>query len=183
MAAYQAIFRNILTLSSVAVIATGCATAVTGPSATAQLQATKGNAVSGVVTFTQADAKVYVRGEVKGLKPNAVHGFHVHDKGDCSSGDGMSTGGHFNPTGKPHGEHGSHGSDAHHTGDLPPLVADSNGMAKFEFVSTSLAVGTGIANVVGRGLIVHKDPDDFKTQPTGNSGARVACAVIVLDTK
>ena len=152
-----------------------CASTPNGPHATAQLQPTLGNLTSGSVSFVQTGNKVRVTGEVRGLKPNAEHGFHVHDKGDCSSGDGMSTGGHFNPTSAPHG---NHGMGIHHIGDLPSLKADANGVAKFNFESSSIAVGGGVSDIVGRGLIVHRDPDDYKTQPTGNSGPRLACAVI-----
>jgi len=98
----------------------------------------------------------------------------MHEKGDCSSGDGMSTGGHWNPDSTPHGPQG----EAHHAGDMPSLVADANGNAKASFSLDGVTVAAGPKSVVGRGLIVHKDPDDYKTQPTGNAGARVACAVI-----
>ena len=83
--------------------------------AKAALAPTNGNSASGTVTFSKQSNAVRVEGEVRGLKPNAEHGFHIHEKGDCSSGDGMSTGGHFNPTAQPHGAH-SHGQ--HHAGDL-----------------------------------------------------------------
>jgi len=152
-----------------------CAGYPAGPSATAQLAPTKGNAVTGTVTFTQQGDAVLVSGEVRGLATGKEHGFHIHDKGDCSSGDGMSTGGHFNPTGK---AHGAHDHSEHHAGDLVSLKADANGMAKFSYTSTTISVGSGASDVVGRGLIVHRDPDDYKTQPTGNSGPRMACAVI-----
>ncbi len=146
------------------------------PGATALLQPTTGNATSGSVVFMPAGGgKVMVKGEVRGLKPNAEHGFHVHEKGDCSSGDGMSAGGHFNPAGAPHG---NHDAGAHHAGDLPSLRANASGVATFNFESSTISVGSGAADVVGKGLIVHKDPDDYTTQPTGNAGARLACAVI-----
>ena len=99
----------------------------------------------------------------------------MHEKGDCSSGDGNSAGGHFNPTAQPHG---AHSAAAHHTGDLPSLRADASGVARFSFESPSITVGSGVTDIVGRGLIVHRDPDDFRTQPTGNAGPRLACAVI-----
>lgn len=99
----------------------------------------------------------------------------MHEKGDCSSGDGMSTGGHFNPRGKPHASPTTHDR---HAGDLPMLVADAAGNATLVVEVDVIAVGSGDTDVIGRGLIVHKDPDDFATQPTGNSGARVACGVI-----
>ena len=158
-----------------ALLITACATPAPGPTASAKLMSTIGNTTAGDVTFSQKGDKVRVSGVVSGLKPNAEHGFHVHDKGDCSSGDGMSTGGHFNPDGKPHG---AHGAGAHHAGDLPSLKADASGTARFNFESNTIAVGAGVANVIGRGLIVHRDPDDYKTQPTGNSGPRLACAII-----
>lgn len=154
---------------------TACASTPTGPTASAQLMATQGNAVTGQVQFTQKGDKVLVTGEVRGLQPHTEHGFHVHDKGDCSSGDGMSAGGHFNPDGK---AHGAHAQPEHHAGDLPSLKADANGTARISFESATLSVGSGKTDVLGRGLIVHRDPDDYKTQPTGNSGPRMACGVI-----
>jgi Cu-Zn family superoxide dismutase len=141
--------------------------------AVAKLEPTKGNATRGTVTFAQRMDKVYVTADVSGLSPGE-HGFHMHEKGDCSSGDGMSTGGHWNPDNTPHGPQ----SGPHHGGDMPSLVADASGNAKASFSLDGVTVAPGPKSVVGRGLIVHKDPDDYKTQPTGNAGARVACAVI-----
>lgn len=153
-----------------------CATQSYEPSASAQLSPTKGSSIYGSVLFTQSGDKVLVKVDLLGLKPNSEHGFHVHEKGDCSSGDGMSTGGHFNPTSSPHGAHGQ--GAAHHSGDLPSLKADADGNAKMTFESSTISIDSGVSNIVGRGLIVHRDPDDYKTQPTGNSGPRLACAVI-----
>ena len=171
--------RFALAASSIAALAlAGCAAysaASAGPAATAKLEPTRGNATAGTVNFVQSGDVVKVTGEISGLKPGAEHGFHIHEKGDCSSGDGMSAGGHFNPGGKPHGHHGM---GEHHSGDLPSLTADANGVAKFSFESRTIRVGSGDTNIVGRGLIVHRDPDDYKTQPTGNAGPRLACAVI-----
>ena len=155
-----------------------CAATPNGPSATAQLVATKGNTVTGDVHFARQGTAVLVSGTVRGMAPNTEHGFHIHDKGDCSSGDGMSTGGHFNPLAK---AHGAHEHSEHHAGDLVSLKADANGVASFSYTSATLTVGEGATDVIGRGLIVHRDADDFKTQPTGNSGPRVACAVITKD--
>lgn len=154
-----------------------CASVPTGPVAVAKLNPTNGNAATGTVRFVTQGPKVVVVGEISGLKPNAEHGFHIHEKGDCSSGDGMSTGGHFNPDGH---KHGAFAADDHHAGDLQSLKADANGVARFSYESATLKVASGTANVVGRGLIVHRDPDDYTTQPTGNSGPRLACGVIAL---
>lgn len=170
--------RPFLLLASVLALS-ACAntgnTVVSGPRAAAQLQSASGSTVAGSVTFTQNGDKVMVSGQVSGLKANAEHGFHVHEKGDCSSGDGMSAGGHFNPGGQPHG---NHSGTVHHAGDLPSVKADAGGVAKFSFESTTISVGSGASDIVGRALIVHRDPDDYTTQPTGNSGPRLACAVI-----
>jgi Cu-Zn family superoxide dismutase len=146
-----------------------------GPKATANLQATKGNTASGTATFTQRGSKVLVEAKVSGLKPNSEHGFHIHEKGDCSSGDGMSTGGHFNPLGK---QHAHYSSADRHAGDLPALKADAKGNATLSAEMDVITVADGPTSVVGRGLIVHAQPDDYKTQPTGNAGARIACGVI-----
>jgi Cu-Zn family superoxide dismutase len=147
-----------------------------GPMATATLEPTRGNTAAGTVTFQQVGDRVLVTAKVSGLKPNQEHGMHVHEKGDCSSGDGMSTGGHFNPDAKPHGPQGGD----HHAGDMPALTADANGNANASFQLTGVSVGGGAADLVGHGLIVHAAPDDYKTQPTGNSGARIACGVVKL---
>ena len=143
--------------------------------ATAQLAPTQGNRVSGVVSFAQAGDKIRVVAEVNGLTPGA-HGFHIHEKGDCSAPDGTSAGGHFNPDAKPHGnpEH-----PEHHAGDMPQLIANAAGVATMTAYLDGLSLGEGGNSVVGRSVIVHVAPDDFKTQPTGNSGARQACGVIV----
>ena len=143
--------------------------------ATAQLQPTKGNKTFGEATFEQAGDKVRVAIFVQGLKPGQEHGLHIHEVGDCSSGDGMSTKGHFNPHGKPHGHSGS---GERHAGDLPSLRANKEGRGNVQVDLDIITVGPGPASIIGRGLIVHADPDDYKTQPTGNAGARIACGVI-----
>lgn len=170
--------RSALRALPAAMLLATLAACATGPkpdaSAVAELQATRGSPVTGSLSFAQFGNKVRVSGQVSGLKPGAEHGFHVHEKGDCSSGDGMSTGGHFNPMGAPHGRHG-HGQ--HHVGDLPPLGADSYGVARVNFETDRISL-SGANSVVGKGLIVHRDPDDYTTQPTGNAGPRLACAVV-----
>jgi superoxide dismutase, Cu-Zn family len=145
------------------------------PRASANLQPTKGNKAAGTVDFHQQGNRVRVVATITGLTPGREHGFHVHEAGDCSSGDGMSAKGHFNPHGKPHGHFQS---GERHAGDMPSLRADASGNAKLDTTLDIITVTPGPASVVGRGLIVHADPDDYKTQPTGNAGARLACAVI-----
>lgn len=145
-----------------------------GPQGVAVLDPTQGNTAAGTVRFEQRGEDVQVTAQISGLKPNQEHGFHVHEKGDCSSVDGTSAGGHFNPTGKPHGAP----DGEHHAGDLPALKADAGGRATASFVLHGVSLGAGAADLLGRGVIVHAAPDDYKTQPTGNSGARIACGVI-----
>ena len=146
-----------------------------GPKASATLEPTKGSSVRGSATFVQSGDKVSVSASISGLKPNGEFGFHVHEAGDCSSGDGMSTKGHFNPQNKPHARAGL---SERHAGDLPSLKSDGNGNATLHADVDIITVSPGPTSVVGRGLIVHAQPDDYTTQPTGNAGARSACAVI-----
>ena len=167
--------RTIAMAAAAAALAACQSTPDEPPRATAALQPTKGSKAFGEATFEQAGDKVRVVVFAQGLKPNAEHGFHIHEAGDCSSGDGMSTKGHFNPHGKPHGDPKS---AERHAGDLPALKAGKDGRAKIDVTLDVISIGQGAGNIVGRGLIIHADPDDYKTQPTGNAGARIACGVI-----
>ncbi len=168
--------KPLIAFAAAAILLAACQTTPPEPPrATAQLQATKGNKTFGEATFEQVGAKVHVVVYVQGLKPGQEHGLHIHEAGDCSSGDGMSTKGHFNPFGKPHA---NHASAERHAGDLPSLKAGKDGRAKVDVELDVITVTPGPASIVGRGLIVHADPDDYKTQPTGNAGARIACGVI-----
>lgn len=144
--------------------------------AIATLGPTQGNGVRGIVMFhQQADGTVMVHARVSGLKPGAEHGFHVHDKGDCASPDGMSAAGHFNPGGHAHGPQGG----TRHAGDMPNLKADAAGLADQKFRIDGITVKDGATAVNGRSVIVHVNPDDYTSQPTGNAGGRLACGVIV----
>jgi Cu-Zn family superoxide dismutase len=163
-------------MALVAVALVGCRSMPgEAPRATANLQPTKGHNVRGTVNFAQVGDKVRVSANVSGLKPNGEFGFHIHEVGDCSSGDGMSTKGHFNPYGRPHGHHAT---AERHAGDMPSLKSDGNGNATMTVDLDIITVTSGPASIIGRGLVVHVQPDDYKTQPTGNAGARSACAVI-----
>lgn len=144
-----------------------------GLSATAVLQPRSGSQVHGTVKFTQVGEQVRVTGEVAGHAPGSK-GFHIHEKGDCSDPKAMSAGGHFNPVKAKHGAPGSG-----HAGDLGNLVFDSYGKATINMVVSGIVVSKDAPNgIIGRGLIVHMDQDDLKTDPTGNAGGRAACGVI-----
>jgi Cu-Zn family superoxide dismutase len=166
------------TVALAGVVLAGCAGAPESPRAAdyviASLQPTRGNTAAGTVWFSQEGGDVVVRGRVTGLVPNQEHGFHVHEKGDCSSGDGMSAGGHLNPNGKRHGPPNAE----HHAGDLPSIKADANGVATVRARVAGTLLGAGAEDIAGKALVVHASPDDYTTQPTGNSGARIACGVI-----
>jgi superoxide dismutase, Cu-Zn family len=144
--------------------------------ALATLAPTEGNEVTGTVEFVKEGDKVHVVAKVSGLSPG-VHGFHVHEVGDCSAPDGTSAGGHFNPEGM---QHGAPDAAMRHTGDLGNLEANDAGVAELDRVDGQLALD-GAHSVVGRSVIVHADPDDLVSQPTGAAGARVACGVIELE--
>lgn len=140
----------------------------------AVLHPTAGNNVTGTVTFTPVADGVQVHAEITGLTPGK-HGFHVHEFGDCSSADGSSAGGHFNPTHEPHA-----GPDAvaRHVGDMGNVDADASSKAKLDYVDHHMSLTNEQTSVIGRAVIVHAKPDDLKSQPSGDSGARVACGVI-----
>jgi len=156
------------------ILAACLSAAAQAQTASATLAPTAGNATSGTVTFTQKGDKVTVEAKLSGLAPGG-HGFHIHEKGDCGAPDAMSAGGHFNPSGK---AHGAPDASDHHAGDMPMLQADTSGNATLTADLAGVSVGSGAGDIVGKSVIVHKDADDYKTQPTGNSGARVGCGVI-----
>ncbi|UCH10364.1 MAG: superoxide dismutase family protein [Fidelibacterota bacterium] len=135
-------------------------------------------AVSGTVTFTRTDGGVHVVAHVNGLEPG-LHGFHIHEFGDCSAPDGTSAGGHFNPEGSPHA---GPESTTRHLGDLGNLSADDTGHAHLDVVDPHLRL-EGPHAIIGRAVIVHAQADDLTSQPTGAAGARIACGVIGLAGK
>lgn len=150
--------------------------ASTAKSGTVNMAPASGSLVSGKVMAMPMGDGVHLRGEVGGLAANSTHGIHVHEKGDCSAADASSAGDHFNPTAGPHGKRGI---GAHHAGDMDNIVANADGVAKIDMHVTAVTLGGGAAqDIAGRALIVHAMPDDYRSQPSGNAGARVACGVI-----
>lgn len=147
-------------------------------SITVTLNSASDSNVMGEVTFTEVDGVVSMQGTFTGLTPNSTHAIHLHDEADCSSGDGMSTGGHWNPTDEKHGKWNDH--DGYHAGDIGNLESDENGNATITFSTDQWCIDCDddTKNIIGTGIIVHEDLDDFKTQPTGNAGGRIACGEI-----
>lgn len=118
---------------------------------------------------------VQVYGKVTGLKPNSVHAIHIHEKPDCGNG-GDAAGGHFNPMKQPHGYPDNPNSPS---GQLPNIVADSNGVAKINFINTRLSLDpNSILSAYNHPIVVHSGIDDYKSQPSGNAGGRIACGII-----
>jgi Cu-Zn family superoxide dismutase len=169
--------RLALTTLLAAAVTTGCAgmPAGGGLRAEAAMESRSSSVTSGTVTLREQGDAVLARVQLRGLAPNSEHGFHVHEKGDCSAPDAMSAGPHFNPGGHPHGRPGS---GTHHAGDLQNLKADGSGNVNVEVSMSGLTLAPGPNSIVGRSLVVHRDPDDFASQPAGNSGPRIACGVI-----
>ena len=168
--------RRLLFVLLPAALAAGCQLfSAEQAAAVAELRPTHGHTASGTIHFQQVGARVPVHAVITGLRPGREHGFHVHEAGDCSAADGSSARGHFNPYGKPHAHYSA---PERHAGDLPALKADASGRAVVEADLDIITVASGPACIVGRSVIVHAEPDDFRTQPHGNSGARIACGVI-----
>lgn len=141
-----------------------------------QLAATEGNRAGGTVRFLPENSTVRVEGKITGLEPGA-HGLHIHANGDCSAPDASSAGSHFSPSvDDPHGS--PHAlPHQHHVGDLGNVTAGADGTAEVMVESPELKL-SGPDSIIGKALIVHAGRDDFKSQPSGDSGARVGCGVI-----
>jgi len=133
--------------------------------------------VSGTATFVEKNSKVTFEAKISGLKPG-IHAIHIHEKSDCSAADGSSAGGHWNPTFK---KHGKWAEGEYHKGDIGNFTADENGNGTITLTTDQWCIGCDdpTKDVTGKSLIVHKDKDDFVSQPTGNSGARIACSAII----
>ena len=134
--------------------------------------------VSGEVVFTHNDGDVIMRATFLGLD-EGEHAIHLHEKADCSSPDGKSTGGHWNPTHEPHGKWGS--EDGYHKGDIGNFTANAEGSATIEFSTDEWCIGCGDEkkDILGKAVIVHQGTDDYISQPSGAAGARIACTGII----
>lgn len=149
-----------------------------GSTATATLINSQG-AVIGTATFTQLnDTLVRIDIEASGLTPGR-HGVHIHSVGSCVAPTFASAGGHFNPTGE---THGLHGGDGAHAGDLHNLVVRPDGTVNFVLTTSRVSLMEGTTSLFdanGSALVIHAGEDDQVTDPSGASGARVACGVIL----
>ena len=144
--------------------------------ASTMIAGASGSSVAGALQLAASTSGVTLTGEISGLAPNTEHGFHIHETGDCSAPDAKSAGGHFNPT---HAEHGGPTSAMKHLGDIPNLQSDASGKVAVNATIEGATLRDGGPNdLVGRAVIVHAKRDDYKTQPSGDSGDRIACGAI-----
>lgn len=145
---------------------------------TTELNSKSGSNVTGNVVFTEENGIVSMTAIISGLEPG-MHAIHLHETADCSSDDGKSSGGHWNPTAEPHGKWGDEAG--YHKGDIGNLEADEKGNATITFSTDQWCIGCNdpIKDIIGKAVIVHKGQDDFITQPTGDAGARVSCAGVI----
>ncbi|GAA4885137.1 superoxide dismutase family protein [Flaviramulus aquimarinus] len=134
--------------------------------------------VSGNVIFKEENGEVSMTAIISGLEPGE-HAIHIHASSDCSSPDGKSAGGHWNPTNTPHGKWGA--ETGYHKGDIGNFTADENGNGTISFTTDEWCIGCGdnTKDILGKGVIVHAGADDLTSQPSGAAGARVSCAGII----
>ena len=160
----------------VLLVVTAGMAAAQGTGATAELKDPKGKDV-GSAQFTEDPKGVEITAQVKGLDPGE-HGIHIHEKGDCSSSDFKSAGEHFNPGSTKHGLENTEGP---HAGDLPDLTVNEDGTGKYQATTDRVTLSSGKTSLFdsdGSALVVHEKADDQKTDPSGDSGSRIACGEI-----
>jgi Cu-Zn family superoxide dismutase len=167
--------KKFVLFSIALLLVASCASMNTGPSAWATLSPTSGSTAAGTVKLVQlADGRVRVTVDLTGVPPG-VHGFHIHDKGDCGD-NGNAAGGHYNPNTTPHA---APDVEPHHAGDFGNVTADATGKVHTEFTTRSITVAAGPTSALNHAIILHGNPDDLVTQPSGNAGPRIACGVVV----
>ena len=136
-----------------------------------------GSNLTGTAIFTQSGDTITLAVEIQNVSPG-LHAVHIHAKGDCSSPDGTSAGGHWNPTNVAHGKWGE---GEFHLGDIGNITVGEDGTGKIELTTNLWEMGTGSdIDIVGKGIIVHAGADDFTSQPSGAAGARIGCGAIQL---
>jgi Cu-Zn family superoxide dismutase len=169
--------KKLVLFSISLVILGGCASYhANGPMAMATLASTSGSTAQGTVHLQElSDGSVEVTADLTGV-PAGVHGFHIHEKGDCGD-NGNAAGGHYNAGGT---ALGAPEAMPHHAGDWGNVTADADGRVHAMFTTRSITVGAGATSAVGHAIILHGNPDDLTTQPSGNAGPRIACGVVTL---
>ena len=144
-----------------------------------QLEPKSGSKAVGKLIFKEVDGVVSLEAKFQGLTAG-MHAIHIHEKADCSSVDGKSAGGHWNPTFTNHGKWGNEGG--YHKGDIGNFEVDESGYGKRIMETTEWCIGCedDTKNILGKAIIVHQGTDDFTSQPSGAAGARIICGGIIL---
>ena len=142
------------------------------------LESKSGSNAIGKVKIFEENGMVTMNAYLYGLEPG-MHAIHIHEKADCSAADGTSSGGHWNPTMKPHGKWGA--TEGYHKGDIGNFEANEKGEGTISITTNEWCIGCGdeTKDILGKAIIVHAGVDDFTTQPTGNAGGRVSCGGII----
>jgi Cu-Zn family superoxide dismutase len=143
-----------------------------------KLEAKSKSNVTGNITFKEHDNKVTMIAVINGLN-EGEHAIHIHESSDCSSDDGKSSGGHWNPTAQPHGQWGS--ENGYHKGDIGNFTANAEGKGSISVTTDEWCIGCGddTKDILGKAIIVHEGVDDLESQPSGAAGARVSCGGII----
>tara|TARA_B100000809_G_scaffold263667_1_gene317490 strand:- start:2705 stop:3337 length:633 start_codon:yes stop_codon:yes gene_type:complete len=145
---------------------------------TMALEPKSNSTVKGNIVFKQEKGIVSMIAVLSGLT-EGEHAIHIHEKADCSSDDGKSSGGHWNPTAQPHGKWGN--TTGYHAGDIGNFIANAQGQATISKITDEWCIGCGdeSKDILGKAIIVHQGVDDFKSQPSGAAGSRVSCGGII----
>jgi len=170
-------YKNYLIAILIAVSIAACKGV--GLNATSIIEAKNSSGVSGTIIFTETNGMVLMTANISGLTPGN-HAIHIHAIGDCSADDGISAGGHWNPT---EVSHGAWGVAPFHIGDIGNLEANTDGTASLSRNTDLWCIDCSdvAKNIVGKAIIIHEGPDDFSSQPSGAAGPRIGCGVIAKD--
>lgn len=143
------------------------------------MQAKSGSKLTGQVVFTEENGEVTMKATINGLA-EGTHAIHIHETADCSSPDGKSAGGHWNPTFAPHAKWGA--EEGYHKGDIGNFEVNAEGVGEITFTTNEWCIGCGDEkkDILGHAVIVHDGVDDFTSQPSGNAGSRVGCGIIKM---
>ncbi len=170
--------KSLLTVVALLALLLSASTArAQGESATAELKNVNGDVVA-TATLTETSGGVELQVEAEALEPG-LHGIHIHETAQCNPPEFKSAGGHFNPTGA---THGLENPDGPHAGDLPNLEVGEDGTASYRTTTDRVTLGEGETSLFdadGSALVIHADEDDQTTDPSGESGDRIACGEIV----
>ena len=143
-----------------------------------ELESKSSSETNGFVVFIEEDSKVTMEATINNLEPGE-HAIHIHEKSDCSSDNGKSAGGHWNPTLESHGKWGD--SKGFHRGDIGNFIVDENGNGTVSFSTDLWCLNCDDLNknIIGKSIIIHQGSDDLVSQPSGAAGSRIACGGII----